>query len=74
MTDLRKSQVSRGERHRRTQLGRLKMEQTLGSRDVGAPPLISTILWTCSGYSWARKVQKDTLDSQSRSRLQDGRV
>lgn len=37
------------------------MEQTLGSRDVGAPPLISTILWTCSGYSWAKKVQKDTL-------------
>lgn len=40
------------------------MEQTLGSRDVGAPPLISTILWTCSGYSWAKKVQKDTLHNR----------
>lgn len=37
------------------------MEQRLGSSAVGPPPLIMITLWTRSGYSWARKVQKDTL-------------
>lgn len=41
------------------------MEHRLGSRAVGPPPLIITILWICSGYSWDRKVQKDTLDEQN---------
>lgn len=58
---LRKLQASRGERHRSTQVGRLKIEQRLGSKAVGPPPLIITILWISSGYSWARNVQKDTL-------------
>ena len=58
---LRKLHASSGERQWSTQVGRLKMEQRLGSRAVGPPPLIITILWICSGYSWARKVQNDTL-------------
>lgn len=37
------------------------MEHRLGSNAVGPPPLIITTLWTRSGYSWAKKVQNDTL-------------
>lgn len=37
------------------------MEHRLGSKAVGPPPLIITTLWTSSGYSWAKKVQNDTL-------------
>lgn len=58
---LRKLQERQGERQCRTQVGRLKMEQRLGSKAVGPPPFIITILWTWSGYSWARNVQNDTL-------------
>lgn len=43
------------------QAGMLKMEQRLGSSAVGPPPLIMMTLWTRSGYSCARKVQKETL-------------
>lgn len=63
---LRKLHASSGERQLSTQVGRLKMEQRLGSRAVGPPPLIITILWICSGNSWARKVQNDTLGNESR--------
>lgn len=58
---LRKLQASSGERQWSTQVGRLKMEQRLGSKAVGPPPLIITILWIWSGNSWARNVQNDTL-------------
>lgn len=63
---LRKLQASSGERQWSTHVGRLKMEQRLGSRAVGPPPLIITILWICSGYSWARNVQNDTLGKQNK--------
>lgn len=66
---LRKLQASSGERQWSTQVGRLNMEQRLGSRAVGPPPLIITILWICSGYSWARKVQNDTLGKQDRRQV-----
>lgn len=42
-------------------MGMLKMEQKLGSRAVGPPPLIMMTLCTRSGYSCARNVQKETL-------------
>lgn len=42
-------------------MGMLKMEQKLGSRAVGPPPLIMITLCTRSGYSCARNVQKETL-------------
>lgn len=58
---LRKLQARQGDRQWRTQDGSWKMEHRLGSRAVGPPPLIITTLWTRSGYSWARKVQNDTL-------------
>lgn len=58
---LRKLQARQGERQWRTQDGSWKMEHRLGSKAVGPPPLIITTLWTRSGYSWARKVQNDTL-------------
>lgn len=60
-THLRKLQARHGDRQCSTQVGMLKMEQRLGSSAVGPPPLIMITLWTRSGYSWARKVQKDTL-------------
>ncbi|KAG7266818.1 LOW QUALITY PROTEIN: hypothetical protein CRUP_008651 [Coryphaenoides rupestris] len=40
------------------------MEQRLGSRAVGPPPLTITTLCTRSGYSCARKVQNDTLEER----------
>lgn len=49
-------------------MGMLKMEQRLGSSAVGPPPLIMITLCTRSGYSWARKVQKETLGGR------DGRI
>lgn len=60
-THLRKLHARHGDRQCSTQVGMLKMEQRLGSSAVGPPPLIMITLWTRSGYSWARKVQKDTL-------------
>lgn len=39
------------------------MEHRLGSKAVGPPPLTITTLWTSSGYSWAKKVQNDTLEA-----------
>lgn len=47
-------------------MGMLKMEQRLGSSAVGPPPLIMITLCTRSGYSWARKVQKETLGAGMR--------
>lgn len=49
-------------------MGMVKMEQRLGSSAVGPPPLIMITLCTRSGYSWARKVQKETL-GQKRENL-----
>lgn len=48
-------------------MGMLKMEQRLGSSAVGPPPLIIITLCTRSGYSWARKVQKETLGAEGES-------
>lgn len=64
-THLRKLQARHGDRQCSTQVGMLKMEQRLGSSAVGPPPLIMITLWTRSGYSWARKVQKDTLQGEA---------
>lgn len=64
VTHLRKLQARQGDRQCSTQVGMLKMEQRLGSSAVGPPPLIMITLWTRSGYSCARKVQKDTLCGQ----------
>lgn len=47
-------------------MGMVKMEQRLGSSAVGPPPLIMITLCTRSGYSWARKVQKETLEAGMR--------
>lgn len=49
----------------------MKIEQRLGSKAVGPPPLIMTILWICSGYSWAKNVQKDTLCIQNVFRIEE---
>lgn len=63
---MRKLHDRHGDNQWSTHVGRLKTEQRLGSRAVGPPPLIITTLWTCSGYSWARKVQKDTLEGKGK--------
>lgn len=54
-------------------MGMLKMEQRLGSSAVGPPPLIIITLCTRSGYSWARKVQKETLGAEGEGPLADSR-
>lgn len=64
-THLRKLQARHGDRQCSTQVGMLKMEHRLGSSAVGPPPLIMITLCTRSGYSWARKVQKETLQGQT---------
>lgn len=60
-THLRKLHARQGDKQCRTHVGMLKMEQKLGSRAVGPPPLIMITLCTRSGYSCARNVQKETL-------------
>lgn len=51
LTHLRKLQARQGDRQCRTHVGMLKMEQKLGSKAVGPPPLIMMTLCTRSGYS-----------------------
>lgn len=48
---MRKLQARQGDKQCRTHVGILKMEQMLGSRAVGPPPLIMITLCTRSGYS-----------------------
>lgn len=61
---MRKLQARQGDKQCRTHVGMLKIEQRLGSSAVGPPPLIMITLCTRSGYSWARKVQKETLGAE----------